>query len=391
MAYNTKSIKKDVDGKPIPQVFDSALDEYAALLGDNGAARHVIYGPDGNPISTTGDKLAVRATELETLLDSIKSKDFATQTTLSQILAKIIAAPATEAKQTAIELILNSLDGKDYSTLAKQNEILVKLAALETKLSSDPATQTTLAAILAKIIDAPATEAKQDTIIGHVDGIEGALTTLNGKDFATQTTLATLLTKAGFDAKADIALTAFRDAIRGTGSKTLTDLATALAPLATSAKQAEAIAALGAIANAAVTDPAANGTAIALLKGLLSRIQTLENKIDSITDGTSPATVQLSGSITSVSSPPVVGTKTIIATAAEIFAGASVKANRRKLIIRNEDPVLRMRIGPSSVTQQNGYPIEPGATVNIQFDPATAVAIYGISEGAALSAAILEV
>jgi hypothetical protein len=33
-----------------------------------------------------------------------------------------------------------------------------------------------------------------------------------------------------------------------------------------------------------------------LLKGLLSRIQTLENKIDSITDGTSPATVQLSGS-----------------------------------------------------------------------------------------------
>jgi hypothetical protein len=91
-------------------------------------------------------------------------------------------------------------------------------------------------------------------------------------------------------------LTAFRDAIRGTGSKTLTDLATALAPLATSAKQAEAIAALGAIANAAVTDPAANGTAIALLKGLLSRIQTLENKIDSITDGTSPATVQLSGS-----------------------------------------------------------------------------------------------
>lgn len=40
-----------------------------------------------------------------------------------------------------------------------------------------------------------ATEAKQDTIIGHVDGIEGALTTLNAKDFATQTTLAALNTK----------------------------------------------------------------------------------------------------------------------------------------------------------------------------------------------------
>jgi hypothetical protein len=265
MAYNTKRIKYDVDGKPIPQVFDSALDEYAALLGDNGAARHVIYGPDGNPIATAGNKLAVRATELETLLDSIKSKDFATQTTLAAILAKLIAAPATEAKQATL---ISHVDGVESA----------------------------LASILAKIIADPSTEAKQDTIIGHVDGIEGALATLNDKDFATQTTLATLLTKAGFDAKADIALTAFRDAIRGTGSKTLTDLATALAPLATSAKQAEAIAALGAIANAAVTDPAANGTAIALLKGLLSRIQTLENKIDSITDGTSPATVQLSGS-----------------------------------------------------------------------------------------------
>jgi phage protein D len=44
-------------------------------------------------------KLAVRATEIESLLNDIKSKDFATQTTLAAILAKIIAAPATEAKQ----------------------------------------------------------------------------------------------------------------------------------------------------------------------------------------------------------------------------------------------------------------------------------------------------
>lgn len=410
MAYNTK-LKTDVNGKPIPQYYNQATREYEALEGANGAARHIIYGADGNPIATAGNKLAVRASEIETLLESLDGKDFATQATVAEVLAK---------------------------------------------LSDDPATQTTLAAILAKIIAAPATEAKQDAIIGHVDGIEGAITNLNDKDFATQTTLATLLTKAGFDAKADIALTAFRDAIRGAESKTLTDLATALAPLATSAKQAEAIAALGAIANAAVTDPAANGTAIALLKGLLSRIQTLENKIDSITDGTSPATVQLSGSnveqtngadiaiksalvagktstgkgvpiqvdadgklqvggitvgtvgidqttpgtsngvaitssIESVAAAPVVGVKTITATAAEIFAGASIKASRRKLIIRNEDSVLRLRVGPSSVTQQNGYPIEPGGTLEILFDPTAQVAIYGISEGAALSAAILEV
>lgn len=141
MAYNTKMIKTDVDKKPIPQIYNPVNDEYEVLQGANGAARYILYGADGNPIATAGNKLAVRASEVETLLDAIKGKDFATQTTLAQILAKIIAAPATEAKQTAIELILNSLDGKDYSTLAKQNEILAKLAALETKLSGTLDTQ----------------------------------------------------------------------------------------------------------------------------------------------------------------------------------------------------------------------------------------------------------
>ena len=56
-------------------------------------------------------------------------------------------------------------------------------------------TEATLASILAKLISAPSTEAKQDTMIGHVDGIETALTTLLAKDFATQTTLASILAK----------------------------------------------------------------------------------------------------------------------------------------------------------------------------------------------------
>lgn len=101
--------------------------------------------------------------------------------------------------------------------------------------------------------------------------------------------------------------------------------------------------------------------------------------------------MQLSGSIETVNSAPVVGVKTITATAAEIFAGASVKANRRKLNLKNEDPVLRFRIGPSSVTQQNGFPVEPGATMEIQFDPATAVPIFAISEGVNLNVAVMEI
>ena len=58
----------------------------------------------------------------------------ATQTTLAALLAKVIAAPATEAAQTTAQSSLTSIDGK-------------------------VATETTLAAILAKFIAAPATEA----------------------------------------------------------------------------------------------------------------------------------------------------------------------------------------------------------------------------------------
>ncbi len=65
------------------------------------------------------------------------------------------------------------------------------------------ASQVTLAAVLTALgealtVDLPSgasTAANQTTLIGHVDGIEGALTTLNGKDFATQTTLAAILAK----------------------------------------------------------------------------------------------------------------------------------------------------------------------------------------------------
>lgn len=87
---------------------------------------------------------------------------------------------------------------------------------------------------------------------------------------------------------------------------------------------------------------------------------------------------------------PVVGIKTVTATAAEIFAGVSALAGRRKMVLKNEDPVLRFRIGPTSVTQQNGFPVEPGATVEIEFDTSVAVPIYAVSEGASLDVSVME-
>ncbi len=73
MAYNTKAIKTDVDKKPIPQYYNPVTDEYDVLQGAAGAARHILYGADGNPISTSAGKLAVRASEIETLIGEVQA------------------------------------------------------------------------------------------------------------------------------------------------------------------------------------------------------------------------------------------------------------------------------------------------------------------------------
>lgn len=107
----------------------------------------------------------------------------ATETTLSavggvlvSILAKLIAAPATEAKQ-------DTLIGKDFATQTTLAAMLAKLIAApateakqDTLIAKDFATQTTLAAVLAKIIAAPATEAKQDAANTAVSSIDNKLT-----------------------------------------------------------------------------------------------------------------------------------------------------------------------------------------------------------------------
>lgn len=131
------------------------------------------------------------------------------------------------------------------------------------------------------------------------------------------------------------------------------------------------------------------------LSNLLDGTKTLATKIYNATGelftSSNPAHVQLSGSIETVVDNPATGIKTITATAAELFAGAYAKPNRRKLIIKNEDQSLRFRIGKADITQQNGFPVEPGAVVIIPFDPAVMVPIYAISEGASLQAAVMEV
>lgn len=152
--------------------------------------------------------------------------------------------------------------------------------------------------------------------------------------------------------------------------------------------------ALGAPADATQADPVQEATAIALLKGLLELTanratdQTLEQIKTAMTDGTQK--VALTGNFDTLRTPAV-GRRTVTATAAELFAGASRLASRRRLVIRNEDPVLRCLIGPATVSQQTGFPIEPGAVLEVPCDPEVAVPVYAISEGASLTVAVMEI
>jgi hypothetical protein len=231
MAYNTKAIKTDLNAKPIPQYYNPVTDEYEVLQGVGGAARQVLYGPDGQPIATTEGKLAVRATELEEKIE-------------------------------AVRVLLNALAGEDF------------------------ATQTTLAQILGKMIAAPATEAKQDVIAGHVDGVETLLTALKEKDFATETKLEAVRVLLNSLAGEDFATSAKQ-----------AEILAALGKQSTAAKQDALAGLVGALDAEAVSDPAAAGAVIALLKGLLSRLQTLENKIDSFTTGEETVNTELKGSL----------------------------------------------------------------------------------------------
>jgi len=104
--------------------------------------------PTGAATSAKQDTIIGHVDGIETALTTLNAKDFATQTTLAALLAKVIAAPSTEAKQDTIIAAVDTLE-----------------ASFTTLNAKDFATQTTLAAVLAKIIAAPATEAKQDTLI----------------------------------------------------------------------------------------------------------------------------------------------------------------------------------------------------------------------------------
>lgn len=89
---------------------------------------------------------------------------------------------------------------------------------------------------------------------------------------------------------------------------------------------------------------------------------------------------------------PLTAVVTAVSTSAvELKAGGSALADRTYLRVKNLDPVLRARIGGSTVTEKtNGTILEPLATAEFYFNKSEAVALYACSTGYAIKLEVTE-
>jgi hypothetical protein len=174
----------DADGNILAIITDGGAKKLAtaARLHDGSGFYKATTPSDTQPISATALPLPSGA--------ATDTKQDTGNTSLGNINTKLPSDPAREGGNLA------TLAGKDFSTQTT-------LAAVLAKLSSDPATQTTLAAVLAKLGSDPATQTTLAAVLAKLvsnPALEGGnLATLAGKDFATQTTLAAVLAKLSAD------------------------------------------------------------------------------------------------------------------------------------------------------------------------------------------------
>ena len=66
MAYSTKSIIKDVNGKPVPQYFNQEQDKYEVIESKDGMLRVIMVDSQGNEIQTQDliDQITAKIDEL---------------------------------------------------------------------------------------------------------------------------------------------------------------------------------------------------------------------------------------------------------------------------------------------------------------------------------------
>ena len=216
---------------------------------------------------------------------------------------------------------------------------------------------------------------KEIITVADIAGIKTAIESLDNKELATELTLAQILTILGGTA-ADIGTLKLENGqIKGYDG---TDW------------QPVRVNDAGELILASEVTVNAEGLSVDLGKLVLQAKNPSGVPVDMKSDTEGNLKVSLSGTKV-VESAPVTGIKTVTSTVAEVFAGSSRKANRSKLVIRNRHQAVAIRIGGSGITDTIGQSVEPGASVEIDFSPSTAVPIYAVSTAGNVSVEVLEV
>ena len=99
--------------------------------------------------------------------------------------------------------------------------------------------------------------------------------------------------------------------------------------------------------------------------------------------------VQLKGSNLTLRQTIVTGAKTVVSTAAEIFAGTSRLNNRHAMVITNMGADI-VYIGAVGVTTSNGFPIFPQDTLRIEFDPTSSVGVFACTSDPNVQVRVVE-
>lgn len=98
MAFNTKGIVKDINGKPAPQIYNPTADIYEVLQGANGANKVMLYTAAGTAI------------DLQSLIASIVTAINTTGTTQDRRDIRGLASNRPAANSVAVGSTYWSLD-----------------------------------------------------------------------------------------------------------------------------------------------------------------------------------------------------------------------------------------------------------------------------------------
>ena len=121
-AVQAAQLLKDKDTKAAPQSFDPLLSKFVPLLSDNGAARQVLYGPDGQPLSIVDNKLAVKAAEIEKAIANLQTA--------------LLGSQSTAAKQDALAALVGAIDAAAVNDPTKSGAVIALLKGLLARLQT---------------------------------------------------------------------------------------------------------------------------------------------------------------------------------------------------------------------------------------------------------------